>query len=138
MLNRFLPVRPAWWAFFGAAILFASSVVAIATSESALLDRDVLTRSRGGLSYLVLTQTACNLKNGNYPCSVAGDPCATCDQNTFTDVMMGAFGGYHPTPVLVGCGNNFQGHCDAALNCLPDQPPYRLGVCASPQQVAVQ
>jgi hypothetical protein len=135
MLSRLRTVRVAWVFLLPAALLLASSIVAFSAEGRVRLGADVLARSRGGNPNLVLTQTQCNLLNGNFACAAQGDSCVSCEVNTFTNTMPGSNGGYTQGTGTQACGFNWDGLCTVNLTCFPDE---RVGICQSPAAIVVQ
>jgi hypothetical protein len=138
MLCRLFSLRAAWWSVLGAALLLISAIAVRTGEDRVRLDADVLARSRGALAKAGLTQSQCNLFDGDFPCTLQGDACTTCTQQTFTDLQMvrnGGMGGY-TTGGPGSCGSRMSGFCDAALNCT--QMLTRTGICNVPPVVVVQ
>jgi hypothetical protein len=135
MFKRCLPVRAAGLAALGAVILLAASVVGASAGDRVRLETDVLTRSRGGNSYLSPYDASCNLLMDNSPCSHAGDPCVSCDVSTYDGLGLGVPGGSKQDAGVQSCGNDWAGTCDSSQNCSQDR---QVGLCTSPSNVGPQ
>jgi hypothetical protein len=117
MLTRALSAPAAWLPKLGAAVLLASSMVAIAAADRVPLDADALARSRGSNVNNVLKQFSCDAKQGNGVCVKQGDACKTCAVGTYTDVTGGFNGGYDQSKGAGSCGANWLGLCNGPGVC---------------------
>jgi hypothetical protein len=117
MLSRLRTVRAAWVFLLPAALLPASSIVALSAEGRVRLGADVLARSRGGNPNLVLIRGSCDVLNGNFACASQGTACVSCDVKTFTNTTPGPTGGFTQGTAFQSCGNNWLGTCDPNLNC---------------------
>lgn len=135
MLSRLLSLRAAWLPTLGTALVFISSI-AVMAEDRVRLREDVLARSRGSSPLVSLTQSSCNLLDGNFPCSSVGDACTVCDRNTFTDLAKAKNGnGGYKYSGLASCGDRYTGICQVGLICSQDS---RVAFCHAPNGVAVQ
>lgn len=138
MFRRLVSARAALLSKLAAALLLASSVVAIGAADYVRLDVDELAASRGSNQNNVLTHLSCDAYNNN-KCTGAdiGKPCNLCEVSTYTWVTPGSFGGYDAVvPPFGGCGFNFRGACSISLQCKGADT--WVGYCNTPGKVIVQ
>ncbi len=135
MFLRNIIVRAAWLPTLAVTLLIIPAILADSQRDRVRLDAQSLASSRGANPNVVLTVTSCNWYQSNWTCTVVNDPCTTCSTPGYTDLKMGANGGYTQNPPTNQCGTNSAGKCDAALNCTLPSP---TGWCKWPPKAAVQ
>jgi hypothetical protein len=113
MFSRTVSVRAAGLPALGAALLLASTVIALSAENRVRLGADVLAQSRGNNQGSTLIHPSCSDYNGNIPCYAlgAGKACALCNVNTYTDFGGAEFGGYKHGTATQNCGTNISGIC---------------------------
>ncbi len=137
MVTGILSTRPVWLLASGAALLFAASTFLTCSGRGRdRLPADILAHSRGSNPAFVLTQSSCNTLSFNPPCAAPGAACTTCGTNTYTNTTPGSNGGYTiKGNIAFGCGANWSGTCNAALQCVKT---VGIGWCDSTPNVIVQ
>ena len=137
MRSRFVCTRSTRITVFGAMLALGAMIGVIHAQDRPRLGADELDQSRGTNPNNVLTQTSCNVLNGNAPCAVIGVSCVLCVTDRYTDVTAGTHGGYTTGTGTSSCGNNLAGTCVGFgfSGCATTTP---VGVCASPPNVVIQ
>lgn len=137
MTRSSLSAVGAWSLTLGAALLLASSVLAVSAGDRAGLDADTLARSRGSNEGNKSEPTgSCNTYNNCTVCIKAGDGCTTCDVANYNVVAGGYVGLQKSSTAAQSCGNVYTGTCNANLGC--DKQGGELGKCAQPPKVEPQ